>query len=160
VQSCSFRADLISGVPPCFSSADARDDTPYAQLAQELQMADQAISTARFAGDAVLAAFLRERVREHYRADLDKYLNQGAGGAGLELDGAARALRKQEKPVVPFHWEIEFPKVFDLDDVLRVSGGFDAIIAGNSSSKIGASKESCAARSDWPVLNAHRRSRC
>ncbi|MGA2738554.1 MAG: DNA methyltransferase [Bryobacteraceae bacterium] len=114
---------------------DARDDTPYAQLAQELEMADQAISLARMAGDAVLAAFFsgekraaRENTREEHEAGLKAYLEGADDEAGVRLDGVARALRKQEKPVVPFHWEIEFPEVFDLDDLLRVRGGFDAMV--------------------------------
>jgi len=114
---------------------NARDDTPYAQLAQELEMADQATSLARMAGDTVLAAFFsgqkraaRENTLEQREAQLKAYLEGADDEAGARLDGVARALRKQDKPVVPFHWEIEFPEVFDLDDFLRVRGGFDAII--------------------------------
>jgi len=114
---------------------DARDDTSYAQLAQDLEMADQAISLARMAGDAVLAAFFsgekkaaRERVREQYEAELKEWLENGNDDAGVELVSVGQALRNQKKPIVPFHWEIEFPEVFDLDEVLRVRGGFDVMI--------------------------------
>ena len=114
---------------------DARDDTPYAQLAQELEMADQAISLARMAGDAVLAAFFsgekrvaREDARKQHEAGLREYLHDGRDEAGIRLQDLARGLRKQQKPITPFHWEIEFPEVFDLDDLLRVRGGFDAIV--------------------------------
>jgi hypothetical protein len=114
---------------------DARDDTPYAQLAQDLEMADQAISLARMAGDAVLAAFFsgekrtaRENARVQYEAELREYLHDGRDEAGIGLQNLARALRKQQKPVTPFHWEIEFPEVFDLDDFLRVRGGFGAMV--------------------------------
>lgn len=114
---------------------DARDDTSYSQLAQDLEMANQATDTARLAGDSVLAAFfagekklVRDRVRTEYGADLEKYLNRGDVEAGVRLDGVARSLRKQETPLVPFHWEIEFPEVFDLDDFLRVGRGFDAVV--------------------------------
>jgi len=98
-------------------------------------MADQTISLARMAGDAALAAFFsgekraaRENARMQYEAELKAYLEAGDGQAGIRLDGVAQALRRQEKPVVPFHWEIEFPEVFDLDDFLRVRGGFDAMV--------------------------------
>jgi hypothetical protein len=114
---------------------DARDDTPYAQLAQDLEMADQAISLARMAGDAVLAAFFsgekraaRESARVQYEAELKEYLHDGRDEAGIRLQDLARALRKRQKPVTPFHWEIEFPEVFDLDDFLRVGGGFDVMV--------------------------------
>jgi len=113
---------------------EARDDTPYAHLAQELDMADQAISLARMAGDAVLAAFFsgekraaRESARALYEAEM-KALEAGDLQAGVRLEDVAKALRKQEKPVAPFHWEIEFPEVFDLDGFLRVHGGFDAMV--------------------------------
>jgi hypothetical protein len=66
-----------------YITADYRD-TPYAQLAQELEMVDQAISLARMAGDAVLAAFFsgekraaRENAREHHEAELKAYLEAG-----------------------------------------------------------------------------------
>jgi hypothetical protein len=114
---------------------DARDDAPYAQLAQELEMADQATSLARMAGDTVLAAFFsgekraaRENARKEHESELKAYLEGADADAGVRLDDVARALRKQEKPVVPFHWEIEFPEVFDLDDFLHVRGGFDAMV--------------------------------
>ena len=114
---------------------DARDDTPYAQLAQELEVADQAISLARMAGDAVLAAFFsgekratRENARVQHEADMKRYLEATDVEAGLRLDGLGRAMRKQQKPVAPFHWEIEYPEVFDLDDFLHVRGGFDAVV--------------------------------
>jgi N-6 DNA Methylase len=113
----------------------ARDDTPYAQLAQNLESADQAISVARDVGDAVLAAFFsgekkaaRERMREQYEAELKEWLESKKDDAGIRLSGAGQALRKQEKPVAPFHWEVEFPEVFDLDEFLRVRGGFDAMV--------------------------------
>jgi hypothetical protein len=115
---------------------DARDDTPYAHLTQELEMADQAISLARMAGDAIMAAFFsgekwaaRENAREQYESELKEYLRpSGDVEAAVRLGGVARALRKQEKPVVPFHWEIEFPEVFDLDEHLRPRAGFDVIV--------------------------------
>ncbi len=114
---------------------DAREDIPYGQLAQNLEMADQEISPVRIAGDAVLAAFFggekkaaREKLRDRNELQLREWLEHGNDQAGAELSDLGRALRKQEKPVVPFHWEIEFPEVFDLDDFLRVCGGFDAIV--------------------------------
>jgi len=48
---------------------------------------------------------------------------QGRIEDGLPLTEAADALRCGEKPIEPFHWEIEFPEVFG-----RENGGFDAIV--------------------------------
>ena len=42
---------------------------------------------------------------------------------GLPLTEAVKVLRYGEKPIEPFHWEIEFPEVFG-----RENGGFDAIV--------------------------------
>ena len=39
------------------------------------------------------------------------------------LETAVTQLRRGPFPVIPFHWEIEFPEVFD-----RENGGFDAIV--------------------------------
>lgn len=114
---------------------DARDDIPYSQLAQNLEMADQETSVIRIAGDAALSAFFggekkaaRERLRDEYEAKLREWLEHGNGAAGSELRDLGTALRRLEKPVAPFHWEIEFPEVFDLDDFLHVRGGFDAMV--------------------------------
>ena len=48
--------------------------------------------------------------------------------AGVALEDLAKKQRQLEKPIVPFHWELEFPEVFDLDQSLRPQVGFDAIV--------------------------------
>jgi hypothetical protein len=77
----------------------------------------------RLFGDLVLAAFFeadklaaREQKRAEYagailKEDADRYRDW--------LDEC----RSADKPLVPFHWEIEFPEVF-----ARENGGFDAIV--------------------------------
>jgi hypothetical protein len=86
---------------------DAREATPYAQLAQELDLAEQELQLGRMAGGCVVAASFesdKQPKREH------------------------RVLRNQEKPLIPFHWEMEFPEVFDLDEHIDRRGGFDALV--------------------------------
>ena len=109
----------------------ARDDKPYEQLRQELGVADDALSLVKLTGDLVIAAFFsaskdRERV-ERLNAlarQLVQYTSrQGRIEDGLPLTEAADALRGGEKPIEPFHWEIEFPEVFG-----RENGGFDAMV--------------------------------
>ncbi len=39
------------------------------------------------------------------------------------LEAAIRDASRRAKPVTPFHWEIEFPEVFD-----RENPGFDAFV--------------------------------
>ncbi|MEI7894599.1 MAG: DNA methyltransferase, partial [Myxococcales bacterium] len=62
----------------------------------------------------------REALRRDYRAKLDAWK---AGGDRLEIDGIVEELRGGERPVLPLHWEIEFPEVFG-----RGNPGFDAMV--------------------------------
>ena len=76
-----------------------------------------------FFGDLTLAAFFtapNARQREKLRAEY-------AGKVSLDLADEYRSwieeLRYSEPPLAPFHWEIEFPEVFE-----RVNPGFDAVV--------------------------------
>ena len=85
--------------------------------------AQRELTGARLLGDLVIDAFVkgsspakRKRIRGRYALEL------------LDGDIASREnpldpLRRAEKPLASFHWEIEFPEVFDRD-----RPGFDAII--------------------------------
>jgi len=109
----------------------ARDAKPYEQLRQELGVADDALSLVKLTGDLVIAAFFsasKERDRIERLNALGRQLvqytsRQGRIEDGLPLTEAADALRCGEKPIEPFHWEIEFPEVFG-----RENGGFDAMV--------------------------------
>ena len=68
---------------------DARDDTPYSQLAQELAMADQAIGLARITGDVAVAAFFasgkragRADARTQYESEVKAYIQDADMDAG------------------------------------------------------------------------------
>jgi hypothetical protein len=115
---------------------DARENTPYAQLEQELAVADDRLSLARMIGDAAIAAFFsaekptqreenRKRLLAAVEADLKK---QGFISLDGEIDSAVQALRRAPKGITPFHWELEFPEVFTTDEKGNVTGGFDAIV--------------------------------
>lgn len=109
---------------------EADDDFVSPELKrQKLDLADESLNMVRAAGDLVIAAFFgadKDRGRNSLR---DIYLvkfNQSFTGPAetiLALDDICRGLRHGERPVVPFHWEIEFPEVFDRDNP-----GFDAIV--------------------------------
>jgi len=109
----------------------ARDETPYELLRQQLDRAEEELSLARLAGDLVIAAFFsaaKDRQRENRLDELSiklaTYLEVRDNAAvRLELDAAIKTLRAGDRPIEPFHWEIEFPEVF-----LRDNGGFDAIV--------------------------------
>lgn len=108
-----------------------------------LDEAEGAIADARLIGDCVIAAFFDEakdaarkkRVKVLGEAvklwlqgaivnEVDgERLEQGNQNPRAELEALARGLRERERPVTPFHWELEFPEVFS-----RENGGFDAIV--------------------------------
>jgi len=109
----------------------ARDEVPYEHLRQQLDAADEALDKARFVGDLVVAAYFsaekdkarEERVRE-LALRLVKYLGPGGKMEDRQpLADAVRQLRSGDRPVTPFHWEIEFPEVFGQENP-----GFDAIV--------------------------------
>jgi hypothetical protein len=115
---------------------DARENTPYAQLEQELAVADERLSLPRMIGDAAVAAFFsaeKPKQRDEARNRLlvfiaDDLKKQGFISVDGDVDRAIQALRKGPQGVTPFHWELEFPEVFVADNIGNVTGGFDAII--------------------------------
>lgn len=109
---------------------EADDDFVSPELKrQKLDSADASLNMVRAAGDLVIAAFFgadKDRARNSLRdVYLDKFNKSFTGPAEtvLALDDICQALRHGERPVVPFHWEIEFPEVFDRDNP-----GFDVIV--------------------------------
>ena len=108
-----------------------RDDVPYEHLRQQLDVADEQLSLARLAGDLVIAAYFsadkdkkREQKLDELAAKLGEYL-----GPPMKIEhraplvAAVERLRSGDRPVTPFHWEIEFPEVFSGG-----SPGFDVIV--------------------------------
>jgi N-6 DNA Methylase len=110
---------------------EAAEATPEALLSQKLALADEALNPLRFYGDLVIAAFFSSANDRQRKARLDELAEQLksylTNAHKLELrkplDEARRALLEAEKPIHPFHWEIEFPEVFD-----RENPGFDAFV--------------------------------
>jgi hypothetical protein len=111
------------------------DDVP--EKIRLLREAEEAISDVRLIGDTVVSAFFahekpkdRETMRVAYAGRVDAAL-PSAGNADRslnpnirrELEGVAEWLREGQHTVPTFHWEIEFPEVFTLEN-----GGFDAFV--------------------------------
>ncbi len=101
------------------------DDVPPEVPARPL---DRARERAR--GDAALHAFFcggeKEREREAQRAALHTIAERARAGdaaAAAVIAERAAELRGGERPVAPFHWEIELPQIFARDDP-----GFDCVI--------------------------------
>jgi hypothetical protein len=114
---------------------EARDGTSYDLLEQKLATADEQLELARMVGDATCAVFFdndkpkaRTAARLDLIAKLQQYIEKSDLEAAAGIESERLALRNSEKPVVPFHWQIEFPEVFALDDGLRPTRGFDAMV--------------------------------
>ncbi len=102
-------------------------DEQEAAKRSSLKDADEAIHEARLIGDAAISAYFSEhddKKRNARREDLYKEAivpaQNGDARALNRLAQLAIELRSGDSPVSPFHWEIEFPEVFD-----RESSGFD-----------------------------------
>ena len=99
-------------------------------------MAEEQLALVRNVGDVMAGAFFAGDNRKSRRNALllrqDKvraaFGNPPDFAAGVALEEIAKKQRQLEKPIVPFHWELEFPEVFDLDQSLRPQSGFDAIV--------------------------------
>jgi hypothetical protein len=107
------------------SLAETDDTTEKRRLLDE---ADDALRLVRLIGDAAIAAFFREekpRLREAVRAEHEQVVVRSLDAtlAGGPLEVIAEKMRAAEPPIVPFHWEIEFPEVF-----ARTNAGFDAMV--------------------------------
>jgi hypothetical protein len=125
---------------PGFEAIRTREHlTKVADLRKRIREADESVADhdlrymwdeaqfelgkVRLFGDLVLAAFFeceKPREREAKRAEYAASILS----ADVERHRARlQEWRHAEKPLVPFHWEIEFPEVFD-----RENPGFDAIL--------------------------------
>lgn len=81
------------------------------------------LSKVRLFGDLVIAAFFesdRPKEREGKRGEFARAVADGKAEQYLSW---LYELRNAAQPLAPFHWEIEFPEVFE-----RENPGFDALI--------------------------------
>ena len=104
----------------------AAGDIGEAASRRMLDRADGFLDDVRCVGDAVIAAFFaadKPRAREAERARVLEALELGGARWRDALDSRAAALRRGAESAVPFHFEIEFPEVFDRDNP-----GFDAVV--------------------------------
>lgn len=110
---------------------NAREDVPYRDQEQRMELANEALDVVRMTGDACVSAFFagqkkkdrEERCEALFASVSDWYssgMNPGNRGPIAE---AAASLRRRDHPIPPFHWEVEFPEVFS-----RERPGFDAFI--------------------------------
>lgn len=104
----------------------APDDVARADQEARYGTVEQRLRDVRLIGDAVVAAFFAEAkpgAREKRRAALEDAAMHGTEAAWEVTRPLAAGLRDGERPVLPFHWELEFPEVFAGE-----APGFDAIV--------------------------------
>ena len=102
---------------------EAGEDASDWRLRDMLDEAESAVAAVRRTGDLAMAAFFegaKPKQREEVRARLAQAV---AVGTGDEYESDLEARRNGDPPLAPFHWEIEFPEVFE-----REVPGFDAIV--------------------------------
>jgi len=81
------------------------------------------LGKVRLFGDLVLAAFFEGAKPKERDAKRAEYANAVTSGEAERHRGRLGEWRHADPPLAPFHWEIEFPEVFNRDNP-----GFDAIV--------------------------------
>ena len=102
---------------------EADDSVSEMELRHLCDDARREADNVRLLGDLVLAAFFegaKPKQRENLRRQLGDAVQRGDMHGYV---GWLEELRRKEPPLAPFHWEIEFPEVFD-----RVNAGFDTVV--------------------------------
>ena len=113
--------------------------TQVAELRQLIREADEGVSdwelrdlwdeaqsklgNVRLFGDLVLAAFFRGGKPKEREVKRGEYASAVVSGKSGRYRGWLDEWRNAEQPLAPFHWEIEFPEVFE-----RENSGFDVIV--------------------------------
>lgn len=102
---------------------EAGEDVAESELRELWEDAEVAVRTARAYGDLLMHAFFggsKLKEREALRA---RYATELLSGDVSVYRSVLEGDRHGSPPLVPFHWELELPEVFD-----RERPGFDAIV--------------------------------
>ena len=117
------RAHLVEAAELRQLIREADDSVSDGELRELWDQAQSETAAVRLLGDLALAAFFQEskpRDREARRKEFAaKVIDSEADTYRPWLDD----LRNSDPPLTPFHWQIEFPEVFDRDNP-----GFDSIV--------------------------------
>jgi hypothetical protein len=102
---------------------EADDGTSDFVLRDLWDEAQSELAQVRLFGDLAVAAYFsggKSREREAKRLEFAQAIDDGTAE---RFRGLLEGLREAEPPLVPFHWQVELPEVFD-----RARPGFDAIV--------------------------------
>lgn len=101
----------------------ASDEVSDSDLRGFLEKAEYAASQVRTYGDLVIEAFFAGSKDKERMAMLAKVWNLIASGEVAQERPRLDEMCHADPPLAPFHWELEFPEVFERDNP-----GFDAIV--------------------------------
>ncbi|MDF1738643.1 MAG: hypothetical protein P1U86_05750 [Verrucomicrobiales bacterium] len=113
---------------------DAGDLVLPEMKAAQLRLAEEEVDKVRRAGDLAVLGFFsgskpkerqeaRDNLLERWLKATDQSGSEESLREGIALKDEIRLARESEKPVFPFHWEVEFPEVFE-----RKNPGFDSFV--------------------------------
>jgi hypothetical protein len=102
---------------------EADESVPDWDLRDWWRTADIELRKVRILGDLVLAAFFEGDSQKERENKLIVYGGEVRNGRAEGYREQLEEWRNAEKPLVSFHWEIEFPEVFE-----RENPGFDAFV--------------------------------
>ena len=102
---------------------EAGRGTPQVELEDTLRDADKATKDVRFFGDLAIEAFFLEKKVTARKKRRVAHLAAVQDGKTAEHRERLAEKRRRSPPFAPFHWEIEFPEVFDRDNP-----GFDVFV--------------------------------
>ena len=102
---------------------EAGEETADWELRDLWNRAQFALRKVRLFGDLATAAFFDGAKPKQREAKRREYGEAIFGGKADQYLDWLDERRKVEPPLAPFHWEVEFPEVFD-----RENSGFDAIV--------------------------------
>ena len=102
---------------------EAGEETADWELRDLWNRAQFALRKVRLFGDLATAAFFDGAKPKQREAKRREYGEAIFGGKAEQYLDWLDERRKVEPPLAPFHWEVEFPEVFD-----RQNPGFDAIV--------------------------------
>ena len=101
----------------------ADDSVSDGELRDLWDQAQSETASVRLLGDLALAAFFQESKPKDREARRKEYATKVIDGEADTYRQLLDDLRNADTPLAPFHWQIEFPEVFDRDNP-----GFDSIV--------------------------------